>query len=160
MLLALLIATVTVTPSLAYYHHHYHRHPWGGGCVAGACWGWDHTAATAVGVRGVVADITAWLRLLGLWPWRMVVAQLRLELLSRFLRSEGVPNKSVPPPCWRSRVPKGHPLRMSGLSHEPDVRADHFSVGSWKPKRTCLRLIEPLSLRSSVWSEPGHYFPC
>ena len=37
-LLALLIATATVTPSLAYYHHH--RHSWGGGCVTGAYWRW------------------------------------------------------------------------------------------------------------------------
>jgi hypothetical protein len=39
-LLTLLIATGAATPSLAYYYRHYHRHPWGGGCVAGACWGW------------------------------------------------------------------------------------------------------------------------
>jgi hypothetical protein len=38
-LLTLLIATGTATPSLTYYYRHYHRH-WGGGCVAGACWGW------------------------------------------------------------------------------------------------------------------------
>jgi hypothetical protein len=37
-LLALLIATATVTPSLAYYHHH--RHSWGGRCVTGAYWRW------------------------------------------------------------------------------------------------------------------------
>jgi Putative MetA-pathway of phenol degradation len=32
----------TTMPALAdHWHHRYHRHhSWGGGCVAGACWGW------------------------------------------------------------------------------------------------------------------------